>query len=340
MPTNPVDWASLATQTGQQALGGIMGIIMGGHERKKQLEQQQKLQQLQITGQKEMTDYQRMSQLQMWKDTNYKAQVEQMKIAGINPALLYGMSGGGGTTAASTPGNVTGGQATGVITNPAQMAATTAQLGLMRAQKENIEADTKNKQAQANKTSGVDTKEAETRIQSLTQGIQNQKAQEALTWLQREIAQIHTRIQGETIEAAMQTITNLAKKSFEEVRELRIENDLSTEQFKDKVRLLKMEIAQIAVHNALMNAQKENVNQDTKNKIQEILESQERMKTMAGQLMINWDKQALDQIHSTEARMEGGNEDWNFIKDMLPTWLIPIGRGFQRGHTPVKGFNK
>lgn len=147
MPTNPVDWASLATQTGQQALGGVMGIIMGNHERKKQLEQQQKLQQLQITGQKEMTDYQRMSQLQMWKDTNYKAQVEQMKMAGINPALLYGMSGGGGATAASTPANVTGGQATGVITNPAQMAATTAQLGLMRAQTRDLNASAATKEA-------------------------------------------------------------------------------------------------------------------------------------------------------------------------------------------------
>lgn len=147
MPTNPVDWASLATQTGQQALGGIMGLMMGNYERKKQLEQQQKLQQLQITGQKEMTDYQRQSQMQMWKDTNYPAQVQMLKQAGLNPALLYGMSGGGGTTAASTPGNVTGGQASGVMTNPAQMAATSAQLGLMRAQTRDLNASAATKEA-------------------------------------------------------------------------------------------------------------------------------------------------------------------------------------------------
>ena len=31
-------------------------------------------------------------------ETNYPAQVEQMKLAGLNPALAYGMGGGGGVT--------------------------------------------------------------------------------------------------------------------------------------------------------------------------------------------------------------------------------------------------
>ena len=44
-------------------------------------------------------------ELQMWQDTNYSAQIDQMKKAGVNPALLYGQSGGGGTTTGgSTPG--------------------------------------------------------------------------------------------------------------------------------------------------------------------------------------------------------------------------------------------
>lgn len=254
MPTNPVDWAALATQTGQQALGGIMGLMMGNYERKKQLEQQQKLQQLQITGQKEMTDYQRQSQLQMWKDTNYPAQVQMLKEAGLNPGLLYGMSGGGGTTAASTPGNVTGGQASGVMTNPAQIAATTAQLGLMRAQKENIEADTANKQAQTTKTTGIDTQEAQTRIQSLIQGISNQKAQERLTQIEGNIRQIDELIKSTTKDDQIDQIQWLTLKSIEELTQAQQDTFIKRATANDIVDEIKARAIGAVWQNALMQS--------------------------------------------------------------------------------------
>ena len=36
----------------------------------------------------------------MWNYTNYENQKKHLEAAGLNPALLYGMSGGGGATAA------------------------------------------------------------------------------------------------------------------------------------------------------------------------------------------------------------------------------------------------
>lgn len=337
---NPTFAAQLGMQAASQATSGIFGLLMGNMENKRQLAQQERLQQLQIKGSKELSDYQLQQQMKLWEQTNYKAQMEQLEKAGLNPALLYGMSGGGGTTAAAAAGGMP------TSTQPHKTPILESmgmgmQMQLMNAQRRDLEASAKLKEAQADKTSGVDTQEAQTRIQSMTQGIQNQKAQEALTWVQREIAQVQASVQRQTMQEAMETITNLAHKTYEEVRELRIENDLSTEQFKDKVKLLKMEIAQIAVHNALMNAQKENVNQDTKNKIQEILESQQRVQTMAGQLMIAWDKLSLDtnqQRINWETYLE--DDSWNFLKDMLPTWLIPIGKGFRAERTPIKGFNR
>ena len=44
----------------------------------------------------------------MWDYTNYENQKEHLKAAGLNPALLYGSSGGGGGSAAG------GGNAAGV----------------------------------------------------------------------------------------------------------------------------------------------------------------------------------------------------------------------------------
>ena len=48
-------------------------------------------------------------QLAMWNETNYGAQVSHLEAAGLNPALMYGAGGGGGST---TAGSGAGGQAT------------------------------------------------------------------------------------------------------------------------------------------------------------------------------------------------------------------------------------
>lgn len=41
---------------------------------------------------------------EMWDYTNYENQKRHLEAAGLNPALLYGMSGGGGATAAGAQG--------------------------------------------------------------------------------------------------------------------------------------------------------------------------------------------------------------------------------------------
>lgn len=132
-----------------------MGIAAG--KDKRQLRQQKKLQDLQIAGNKEMME----EQYKMWERTGYGAQKEQMKKAGLNPALLYGLGGGGGQSMGS-PGSVTGGQAAQGSGNEFETMAgmgiqVAQQIQLMKAQKENIEADTANKRAEAGYTGGVKT---------------------------------------------------------------------------------------------------------------------------------------------------------------------------------------
>ena len=79
---------------------------------------------------------QRKIQMQMWKDTNYAAQVEEMKKAGLSIGLMYGKGGAGGAT--------TGAGATGVSAPTApsgmgmiggsQLAAQIANIELTKAQ--------------------------------------------------------------------------------------------------------------------------------------------------------------------------------------------------------------
>lgn len=141
----------IAGEAAGAAVGAGMGLLLGGINDARQRRQQQKLQDMQITGQKEMMDYSQEKQLDMWNKTNYGAQMKHMKDAGLNPGLMYGMGGGGGSTTGSAAGSVAGATAAaggGEI-------GMGMQLALMQAQKENIEADTANKKAGAENTGVV-----------------------------------------------------------------------------------------------------------------------------------------------------------------------------------------
>lgn len=104
-----------------------------------------------VENSKQLTDYNMTKNLEMWDKTNYEAQKAHMKGAGLNPALMYGMGGGGGTTANVAAGSSSGGSAPSNSNSQgnAGMSMNMAQMGLLKAQTENIQADTHNKEAQA-----------------------------------------------------------------------------------------------------------------------------------------------------------------------------------------------
>ena len=90
----------------------------------------------------------------MWNYSNYESQVAHMKAAGLNPALLYGNGGGGGATATGgtaiagqgSAGSASGGTGPQAIKSQiVEGAGMGIQLGLMNAQKRNLEADAANK---------------------------------------------------------------------------------------------------------------------------------------------------------------------------------------------------
>ena len=64
--------------------------------------------------------------LQMWKDTNFKAQRAEMEDAGLSVGLMYGN--GGGQAASTAGGSAT--QPSGVKTNPVEVALQQESLGL------------------------------------------------------------------------------------------------------------------------------------------------------------------------------------------------------------------
>ena len=75
-------------------------------------------------------------QYQQWLRTNYPKQIEMMKKAGLNPALMYAKGGPGGTTGSQTGGGAKGGQAASM--NPMDVANMT----LLKAQEDKLKAET------------------------------------------------------------------------------------------------------------------------------------------------------------------------------------------------------
>jgi len=169
-------------QLGMQVAGGLIGGGMGalfakGQDRR-QLKQQQKLTDMQMNADKHMSSYNKDLQLQMWKDTSYNAQKGEIEKAGLNPALMYGMGGGGGQTANVSTGNVGGGRAEGnsgeAMAGAGMGMMGAAQLRLIEAQKENIEADT------ANKKADIPVKGAQ--VPSIEQGTKTAAQEEKKKW--------------------------------------------------------------------------------------------------------------------------------------------------------------
>lgn len=144
------------------AISAGMGLLLQGHNDRRQLRQQKKLQDLQIKGSKEMTDYNteasRKAQMQMWEDTNYKAQREQLNKAGMSVGLMYGGGGGGGATtgAGATAGNVTGAMAPTGGGEVMAMRQMSLNQKMQEAQIEATKAQTAKTEVETEKIGGVD----------------------------------------------------------------------------------------------------------------------------------------------------------------------------------------
>jgi hypothetical protein len=118
---------------GQQWLGAGISMLGGAFGAQGQQRRQRELMNLQHQNQQELNQQGHDLQYQQWLRTNYPAQVEMMKKAGLNPALMYKGSGPGGTTGSQTGGSAASGSA--VAFSPMDV----SNMALMKAQKDAIE---------------------------------------------------------------------------------------------------------------------------------------------------------------------------------------------------------
>jgi len=226
------------------AAGAIFGIAMQGANDRRQIEQQKKLQHLQMQGNKEMTDYQQAAALKMWNDTGYGAQMKQMKGAGLNPALMYGMGGGGGQSAGVSAGNVSGGSAPvggGEILGGMGIGLQTrAQIELLKAQKENIQADTANKTGDAANKPLVG---------------KNIEANTAKTGIETEIGKVQLEIQGKSAMDQIDIINTRAQQAVQELDAQARANEMSWAAYDTELEVRKNAFVTLTIENQLKGVQ-------------------------------------------------------------------------------------
>lgn len=239
--------ASTATNS---VLGGVMGIAMGAINDKRQLRQQEKLQELQMKGQRSMIDYQKLRDLEFWKNTSYPAQKELMEKAGLNPALMYGMGGGGGQSIGGSAPGVTQGHAPSGGGEIQAAMGMQLQNAMLQAQISNINADTKVKEGEA-ANKGIQGKQIEATIENLTAGTENTRAQTRLTNVQTGVQEIEYSIKADTYEDTEKLIKQTARQAEIAADILANDKTISNETVVTKISTMRANLMLLQTENEL-----------------------------------------------------------------------------------------
>jgi hypothetical protein len=137
----------------------LFGAGYGEYANERQNKQDRTNAMMQYQNQRNLNKQGHRLQMDMWNKTNYGAQVDHMKEAGLNPALMYGSAGQGGTTGSQGGGSASKAQAPKApVMDMSNM--------LMDAQLANIKKDTEVKEANRRNIEG-ETPEAKGRIKNL-----------------------------------------------------------------------------------------------------------------------------------------------------------------------------
>lgn len=189
-----------------------VGQIMNQITQDKQFANEQYMMDKQAEHNKDLAKYSQELQKEMWNYTNYGNQRKHMEAAGLNPALMYGMSGGGGST--------TGSASAGSVSNPGTQAVGMGlQAAMIASQIRLNESEATKNDAEAKKTSGVDTDLA--------------RAQENLTNFNARLSELKGYLTEEDIDNAKL----YGDKLVQEIRLLKNQADIAEETKENEIEM-------------------------------------------------------------------------------------------------------
>lgn len=267
-------FADLGMQAAGQAVDSVFGLALEGHNDRRQKRMHKELGQQQLALDRQKMGIQNDYALDLWNKTGYKAQVEQMKAAGLSPGLIYGMGGTGGATVGNQGGSVNG---------PAAPAGGGEIMGLqlMGAQRNLIQAETEKVKAEAAKIGGPDT------------GIAT--AEQTLRELQ---AKLHT----ETYWDSRNRIEAEAAKAISEANIADTQAEFQNETYQTRVGTIDAELIGLKLANELKREQKELTEAQTDAIIESVKQKWAEVEIKQGKLDL--DKFVHDVADSTKLAVE------------------------------------
>lgn len=278
-------WQQAAVMAGQMA-------IEAGQQKLQQY-QQKSLTRQQIAANKEMSQFNQNMAIDTWKKTGPAAQRQQLEEAGLNIGLMYQGSGPGGTT--SQPGNVTRGQAPtpgmGI-----QMAAQIAQTQLIQAQKQNIEADTKNKEAQ-NPSLQKQADQIQANIDFIKGQTANNELQNVILTYEADMKKIQADIAGQTKDYAMNTVIQNYDKTKAEAETVARKNRIEESTLEKTIQAIQnnliLQAAEIAFKDAQTAATKTGTYLKPAETIANIQKIDEEIKKLQADRQVAWETLSL-----------------------------------------------
>lgn len=280
--------------------GGLAGMAFQGEQNRNQISQQQKLTDMQLQANEKLSSYNFQQQMQMWENTNYPAQVQQLEKAGLNPGLLYHSAGG-----QPTMGSPSGGIGMGIapsgnavaqgMANGAASIEAAADVRLKNAQAASIEAQTPQQ---------ADLMKAQ--IDSITQGINNAKATEALTDAQAQTQRLQNSIQGETLDDQIATIRATAGSIEAEMQRAVRQNNLDAATYADKAKTIQGIMIATFLQNNLTKAQTAATQANTKLAQANTMLSYEQIQQIIQDVQIKWKQLDINKqnANTQEAQMK------------------------------------
>lgn len=239
-----------------------------------------------MEGARKMADYNQQKQMEMWRDTNYKAQVGELQAAGLNPGLLYGMGGGGGATTGSG-----GSQMPSIATAdaPSNAMGKIMEIGMMAAQKGLIESQTRKNNAEAENEETVNPEKTTQETENLAQGLDNMRQDYEVKKLEIRLKQMDAHIQGETIDQTIERMTAESKQAQEALALLKNERKVSDATVAEQTQIIKTKAVEALLINSLIRAQTAKTGTDTRL-------SEQQITNLVQENMREWDKMSQKNI--------------------------------------------
>lgn len=262
---------------------GMLGMMEQNRRQNKQNAFQKQLMNIQFKNQKTLDQLGFDNQLKMWEDTNYPAQMRMLKQAGLNPGLLYGMSGAGG----SSTGTQTGGQAaSGNANSPMDIngainaAKAAAEIDLMKAQANKTEKE-------ANVVGETGVREAEARINKMISETTNENLKSELIKLQSQGQEIENTYKPYLLDAELNQYAanlNILQQQYE----------LTADQYDSLVALAEANAVGAVLNNELTKS-KTKLTDEQKREIENSIQQKWE------QLDINWQTLDVDKLYKEES---------------------------------------